>query len=142
MALAIEARLLPTRLGDVVLGQAEIAMEPFVRAGLLDRIEVLALEVLDQREFEHLSIARLANDGRGLGELKLTRGAPPTLTGDQFVFVADLSDDQRLDDATLTNAFDQLLQVLAAKLLPRLKGARRDLVQGKWLDALAKLFDG
>ena len=45
--------------GDLILGETEIAMEPFVGAGLFDGIEIFALEVLDQRELEHLAIACL-----------------------------------------------------------------------------------
>ena len=72
-------------LGDLILGETEIAMEPFVRAGLLDWIQILALEVLDERELKHLAIARRSDNRWGFGELELARGTPAAFTGDKFV---------------------------------------------------------
>jgi hypothetical protein len=43
-------------LGDLILGQAELGLELGVAGGLLERIEVLALEVLDEGELEDLAI--------------------------------------------------------------------------------------
>jgi len=133
---------LANALGDVVLSQAEIAVEPFVGAGLFDGIEIFALEIFNQREFKHLPVACLTDDGRGLSEAKFPRSAPSTFPGDEFVFVTDLSNDEGLDDAAFANAFDQFLQVLATKFLPWLKGAWRDLIQRQRLNAFAEFFDG
>src|SRR5262245_43117014 len=83
--------------GDLVLGQAEIAMEPLVCACLLDRIEIFALEVLDKSEFKHLAIACRAYDRWGLGELEFARGPPAAFPGDQFVLIVHLANDERLD---------------------------------------------
>ena len=44
--------ILPDRLRDLFLGQTEIVGEAAVGRGLLDGIEILALNVLDQRRRE------------------------------------------------------------------------------------------
>src|SRR3979490_208914 len=79
-------------LRNLVLGEAEIVVEPFVGASFFDGVEVLALEVFNQGEFEHFSVACLAHDCRGFGEPKFSSGAPSALAGDKFVLVTDLSD--------------------------------------------------
>ena len=50
--LAIAERLRPTRCGHVLLGQPEVLDELLVGRRLLERVEILAVEVLDQRLLE------------------------------------------------------------------------------------------
>ncbi len=114
--------------GDLILGESEIAMEAFVGAGLLDGIEIFTLEILDESELQHLAIACRADDCWSFGELEFARGTPAPFTSDEFVLVAYLPNDERLDDATLPNALYEFLEMLAAKLLPWLKRARCNLI--------------
>ena len=109
-------------LGDLFLGMAKIAVKPRVGPGLFDRIEVFALEIFNQCQFKHLPVACQADDGRGIREAKLARRTPPAFARDQLVLVVDPSDDERLNDPALANAFHELLQKLASKFPPRLKG--------------------
>jgi hypothetical protein len=115
-------------LGDLILGEAEIAMEPLVRAGLLDWIEILALEVFDKRELKDLAIACRPDNRRGFGELELARGTPAAFTGDKFVGVAHLPNDERLNDAAFPDALHQFLEMLASKLLSWLERAGCNLI--------------
>ena len=62
--LATVERARPTRVGDVVLAEAELVDQLAIGVGRLDRVEVLALEVLDERELELLAIGELADDRR------------------------------------------------------------------------------
>jgi lipoyl(octanoyl) transferase len=133
---------LSNALGYFVLGQTEITVQPGVSARLFDGIEVFSLQVLDQGQFEDFPVTCLSDDSGSLSEPKLARGPPSALPRDDFIFVVDPANDERLDDAAFANAVDQLLQVFAAKLLPRLEGARCYLVERQGLDALAELFDG
>ena len=55
------ARSLPTADGDVVLREMEFVGEPSVRRGLVDRIEIFALDVFDQRDLEQ-RFARRSRD--------------------------------------------------------------------------------
>ena len=47
--------------GEARLGAAEFGQQPLVGLGLFERRQILALQILDERDFERLDIAR----GRG-----------------------------------------------------------------------------
>ena len=55
-------------LRDVLLAKTEFAREPRESEGLFDRVQVLALQIFDEREFEHFLVRCGADDCRGLGE--------------------------------------------------------------------------
>ena len=71
----IVARLLPTRAATCVVGQAEVLDELLVRGGLLERVELLALEVLDQRLLERGAVVGARARARGSSAAR--PGAPP-----------------------------------------------------------------
>ena len=50
--------------GNVVLGQAELLGKLAEGVGLLDRVEVFALDILDEGQLELLTVRQLAHDGR------------------------------------------------------------------------------
>ena len=52
IAFATVLRSLPMRVGDLVLRQPELVDQALERGGLLERAEVRALEVLDERALE------------------------------------------------------------------------------------------
>ena len=58
------ARSLPVRDGDLLLGQAEFAAQPFKGPRLLHRIQVFALEVFNNRDLHGLLVGDLADHGR------------------------------------------------------------------------------
>ena len=62
--LATVDRARPTRVGELLLGEPELVDQLAVGVRRLDRIEVLALEVLDERELELLAVRQLADDRR------------------------------------------------------------------------------
>jgi hypothetical protein len=55
----------------------------------LNRVQILALNVLNQRHLEREFIPNFPNDRRHLGESRQLRGPPSALSGDQFVTVAN-----------------------------------------------------
>ena len=120
--------------GDVFLPQVELGGQPVVRPGLLHYAEVRALEVFDQREFEHLAVRGLAHDGGRVLEFERLGRPPAAFPRDQFVMVADLADDQRLDDPLLADRIDEFMERFGLELLARLKGAALDLLQLELLD--------
>jgi len=75
-------------LGDLFLSEAEFLGESLIGGGLLDRIESLALEVLDQGQFKDLLIGSFTNDDRSLGKADLQRGAHAPFACDQLVLAA------------------------------------------------------
>ena len=72
--------ILPHRGCDLVLREAELVCEPPVRERLVNRIEVLALDVLDEGELQQLlAILDVADDDRDLmqaGTLRRRRRSP------------------------------------------------------------------
>ena len=51
----------------------------------LDRVEILPLEVLDERELEALTLVEVADDSRDPVETGRDGGANPSLPGDQLI---------------------------------------------------------
>jgi hypothetical protein len=73
-------------LGDLLVGEPEALLEGAVGLGLFDRVEVGALEVLDQRELEQLAVVLDLPDHDGDDrEPGALRGPPPSLPGDDRV---------------------------------------------------------
>src|SRR5690606_4325790 len=96
------------------------------RAGLLERVQVLALNVLDQRDGDRGLVRNVADDRGNDLEARHLGGAPAPLAGDDLV--ADLAggavsqrpDDDRLHDALRADRFGELGERLLAHVDPRL----------------------
>ena len=89
---------------DLVLAEPELVDQLPVGLGGLERIEVLALEVLDERELELVAIGELADDGRDPLQAGRLGGAEATLAGDELVAIDRLGDEDRLEHAVLGDA--------------------------------------
>jgi len=101
-----------------------------VREGRLDRVEVLPLEVLDERELELLVVRELAHD-RGDPIQAGRDGCPKAaFTRDQLVAVEDLRHEDRLDDAVLGDARRERGQGRLVHVVARLVRVRSDPVGG------------
>ena len=74
-----------------------------IGARFLDRIEVFALKVFNQRKLKDIAIGRFADDDGRAGKANLLRRPPPTLTGNEFERIAPRTHDQRLNDAVFTD---------------------------------------
>ena len=71
--------------GGLLVRDVELADEPLQRARLFERVQVLALDVLDQRHRDGRIVRHAADDGRNVVQARDLRGAPATLAGDDFV---------------------------------------------------------
>ena len=78
----------PDAPADLLAREAELLDEQRAGARLLDRVEVLAGHVLDQRELERLGVAVRAHDRGDPVEPGHLRRAPAPLAGDQLVRAA------------------------------------------------------
>src|SRR6185369_7579318 len=67
---------------DLLLAEMEFVCQPLVGTRFLDGIQVLALQVFDQRELERLAIVCVAHDDRDATEPGTLRGAEASLAGD------------------------------------------------------------
>jgi hypothetical protein len=112
--------------GDFILFEREFPGEADVAGGFFHRVEVFALEILDERHFQHIAVGRLAFDDRDGGESEFAGGAPAAFAGDEFEFAIHRADDQRLDDAVLADRLDEVIERGFAELDARLQRAGND----------------
>ena len=83
--------ILADRLGDLLLGQAELVGEPAVGVRLFDRIEVLALDVLDERGRQQPSSGMSRTTTGTFSSPARCDGTPAALAGDDLVAVLRLA---------------------------------------------------
>src|SRR5262245_9060371 len=95
--------------------------------GLLDRIQILTLYVLDQRDLEHLLIVVLTHHRGNLLETREAGGAKATLTGHQLISVsAEPAHQHRLQHARGLDRGRQLADRFVVESNSRLKWIRSD----------------
>ena len=82
--------ILADGVGDLLLRQVEFVGEPAIGQRFLDRIQILALDVLDQRDGQQPVLGNVADDDRHLEEAGALRRAPAALAGDDLVAAARL----------------------------------------------------
>ena len=102
--------------------------EGLQRFRLFEGADVLALEVLDEGDLDHLVVGDVADDGRHLRELQPDRGLVAPLAGHDLEPAPPLPHDQGLEDALLRDGRHELGEV--AHDLPGLVGIGVDLVDG------------
>ena len=134
-----EARERPSALAISSCVRSNSSIEPRHRSRLVDRVQILALQVLDERHGERRLIRELAHHHGHGGEPGEPRGAPAAFAGDDLVALrvrAGLrrrhdSDDQRLQHALLANGLRELGETFFAQLQPRLVAPRPELVDSR-----------
>jgi hypothetical protein len=113
-----------------------------VTVRLFDGVEVFALQIFDEREFQDRAVVGLAGDDGNLRQIQELRRAPAAFAGDQFKITAALADDERLDDALFADGIGQFAQGILGELFARLQRGRTDFIQGDALHALAVVGSG
>src|SRR5258706_1881270 len=68
-------------LGDLLLGVAEAVQQLVIGRGLLDRVQIRALNIFDDRKLERLSVRNVADYDRYFVEFGKLRRTPATLAG-------------------------------------------------------------
>ena len=99
-------------LAELLLGMAIVVDQALVGLRLLDRVEVLPLDILDQSDFECLVVAELADDRRYVVQPRPLGRAPAPFAGDDLEAVAMRADDDRLDHAARLDGGGELGQSL------------------------------
>src|SRR5690606_7569984 len=112
-------------LRDLRVGHVELLDQALQRARLLERVQVLALDVLDQGHRDRGLVRDVADDGRHDLEARHLRGPPAPLAGDDLVAdlaaaVAQRPHDDRLHDALRADRLGELGQGLLAHVDARL----------------------
>jgi len=121
--------------GDIFLAEVELVDQLLVALGFLDGVEVLPLEILDQREFERGGVVGFADEDGDLGEAGELGGAPAAFAGNQLERIAATPDDEGLDDALFPDRVSQLLEGVPGKVLAGLQGAGTEPAERHALDA-------
>ena len=80
-------------LRELLVGVAAPRRQALEGVGLLERRQVLPLEVLDERQLDDLGVVGVAEDDRQLAEPGLNGRLVPPLPGDDLIAVATLADD-------------------------------------------------
>ena len=102
----------------------ELVGEAPVGERFFDRVQILALDVFDQRHLEQrllLAGRHVAHDDRHAQEAGELCGAPAAFAGDDLKSIADLADHDRLDDAVGADRLRELLQARIVDVAARLK---------------------
>ncbi len=82
--MATAARLLPTFERDLFLRELKLFRQLRVTVGLFNRIQIFALQIFDEREFQNRAVVRFARDDGNFRQLQKLRRAPAAFAGDQF----------------------------------------------------------
>src|SRR5260370_238611 len=85
---------------NLFLRQMKFIRQTFVGPRLFDRIEVLALNIFDQRYLECRLVANLTDDRGNAAQAGSLRRAPSTFAGEKLISRSDAPQYQRLDDST------------------------------------------
>src|SRR5437868_15256594 len=111
---------------DLVLRMAVALDQLAVAIRLLERIEILALDILDQRELRRGRFVDLANDRRNGVEPCPLRRAPAPLAGDDHIIFAVGPEQNRLENPALPDRLGELVECLLVEVDSRLMGVGPD----------------
>src|SRR5687768_13061289 len=92
--------------------------------GLLDRVEIFALNVFDEHDFERRFVRDPANYRRDARQARPLCCTPAALTREQLKSHPDWAQYKRLNDASGLNRLRELGECLFAEVPTRLIGAR------------------
>ena len=88
----------PDTSGDIFLTQGEFFHQPLIRLRFLDRVQVLSLDILNQRDFHGFLIREFPYDHRNFFQSGCFGGSPPSFTGNNLVTVILFLNDERLNN--------------------------------------------
>ncbi len=93
---------------DLLLGEAELVLQPVEGLRLLDGVELLPLDVLDEGQLEELLVGDVAHGDRDGGEAGRLRRPQAPLPRDDLVALAPPPHEDRLHDAALADRCGEL----------------------------------
>ena len=109
----------------------ELIGEAPVGERFVDRVQILALDVFDQRHFEQRLLRAwrdVAHHDRHAQQPGDFRGTPAAFAGDDLESIADLAHDDRLDDAVGADRLREFLQPRIVDVAARLKVVRLEAI--------------
>ena len=96
---------------QLFLGMTKTVDQLTIGQSLFDRVQVFALDILDNRNFQHFNIVKFPDHNGNFMQSSDLRGAPAAFACNNFVLPVcpDRPNDQRLHDAFLANRLGQLV---------------------------------
>src|SRR5215831_11912331 len=131
--------------GELVVGGAEVIEQLLVGGRLVERVELLPVQVLHQRFAEHLIVSGAAHDDRDVLQARTLARPPAPFAHDQLIAPRhDLADHHRLQQPDLLDRGCQLVQVVLIKAPSRLAWVRGNGTNRHFLEIspLDPLHDG
>jgi hypothetical protein len=113
---------------NLFLCKVKLIGETLECVGLLDRVEVLALEVFNEGHLESHGVRHVPNHYRNAGETSFLSSTPATFTCDELVAGSNSADDERLDDSARLDRTRKFVERFFAEAGSRLIRARIDQV--------------
>ncbi len=124
------------------MGQVEFADQPIQRPRLFQRVQVFALDVLDERHRDRRLVRYLPDDGRDLLQTRHLGRTPAALAGNDFILDAaaplDGPRNDRLHDALGPDRAGQVLERILANIHARLVLAALQQVDRQLAQAVAR----
>ena len=121
------ALVLAELVGELADAVAVLMDHPIEHRGFVERREVLALEVLDDRDLQGRVVVDVLDQGRDRRQSGLPGGPPATLAGNDLVRVrAERPDQDRLKHAVFPDRRRQLIERRLLEDEPWLLGVRLD----------------
>src|SRR3546814_10968976 len=106
------AAALVNQLAKRLLAVPELGDQPLKSFGFFDRVQVGALDILHQRQFESGGVVQLPDNGRNLVQPRRLCRPPAPFAGDDFIATAaERADENRLKQALPLDRFGQLVQL-------------------------------
>ncbi len=122
----------PNALGQLLMGGAEVFQQLGVRRRLFQRVELFAVQVLQQGVPEHVVIGRRADERGNMGQAGDLAGAPASLPHDELEGPRRvLAHHDGLEQPDLADGRRQLQQGVLVEDASRLFGVRADRVDGQ-----------
>src|SRR5882757_8815732 len=97
-------------LAERFLGMTIVVDQPVIGLGLLDRVQVLTLDILDQRDLQRLGIVELTDDDRHFVEPRSLCRTPAPLASDDLIPLAMWPDDDWLDQPARGDRLGEFLE--------------------------------
>ena len=85
MRLVTVVRSLPVRCADLFMSSGLCSRPGDLALGPLDRIEIFALDVFDERNFQQPVVGEVLDDHRNFGQARQSSGPPAAFAGNQLI---------------------------------------------------------
>ena len=115
------AAALADRISELLLRIAELIHQLLIGARFFQRIEVGALDILDQRDLQRLAVGKIADQHRHLVHAGALSRAPAPFAGDDFeLAIAALAHHQRLQQTLVADRAGQIFEITVGEMLARI----------------------